>query len=102
MKSSGDTADTSVEEQLPDESLDLDQFWDAEWKKNLIDAAIERVKAKVNPKQYKIFHLHVVKKLSVKDVAKAMGVNVAQVYLARHRVSKLIEKEVRYLESKMI
>ena len=100
--SAGDTAHTSAEERMPDEGLNIEQFWEEDWKKNLVDAAIERVKQKVNPKQYKIFYLQTVKKLPVKEVAKAMGVNIAQVYLAKHRVAKWIEKDVRYLERKMI
>jgi hypothetical protein len=35
------------------------------------------------------------------EVAKTFEVNMAQVYLAKHRVAALVKKEVRSLEAKM-
>ena len=96
---SDDTTDISPAERVPDPaSLDLAAYWDSEWEKNLINAAIAKVKGIVNPKHYEIFYLHVVKKLSVPQVAASLGVNRAQIYLAKHRVAALIKKEVRRIE----
>ena len=90
-------------ERIPDPaSLDVEAYWNEEWQKNLVDAAIERVKTKASPKQYEIFYLHVVKKMSTTTVAATLNVNLAQVYLAKHRVSALVKKEVRRLETQMI
>jgi len=98
-----ETARTATIEQVPDpRSLDLDKRWDEEWQKNLVDAAIERVKRKANPKQYKIFYLHVIKKFPARQVADTLGVNLARVYLAKSRVSALVKKEVRRLEKQMV
>jgi RNA polymerase sigma-70 factor (ECF subfamily) len=80
---------------------DMAAFWDAEWQNNLMDAAVERVKQNVNPRLYEIFHLHVVRKLPAREVAKTLNVNVARVYLAKHRVTALVKKEVRRLELQM-
>jgi RNA polymerase sigma factor (sigma-70 family) len=97
-----ETARTATLNRIPDpESLQLDNRWEEEWQQNLVDAAIERVKPKVNPKQFKIFYLHVLKKFPVRQVAKTLNVNMAQVYLAKHRISKLIKKEFKYLETRM-
>jgi len=94
---------TATVERVPDpESLQLDNRWNQEWRRNLLDAAVESVKQKVNPRQYKIFYLHVVKKLPSRQVADALGVNLAQVYLAKSRVSALVKREVRRLEKRMI
>src|SRR5262249_36613968 len=50
-----ETARTSTLDRLPDPaSLDLTAYWNEEWQKNLVDAAIERVKKQVSPKQYEI------------------------------------------------
>jgi RNA polymerase sigma factor (sigma-70 family) len=98
-----DASQTSTMERIADPaSLNVDAYWNEEWQKNLIGAAIENIKQKVNPKQYEIFHLHVVKKLSVAKVTASLEVNRAQVYLATHRVSALVKKEVRRLETKMV
>jgi RNA polymerase sigma-70 factor (ECF subfamily) len=96
-------ARTSTAERVPDPaSFDLDALWDAEWQKNILDAAMERVKAKVNPRQYQMFYLNVVKQLPVAQVTRSLRVSAGQVYLAKHRISALIKKEVRVLETKMI
>ena len=96
---STDTSRTPVIERIPDpESLELDAVWDEEWQKNLMDAAMERVKRRIKPAHYQIFHLSAVRKLGPRRVAQTMGVSVAQVYLVKHRVAGLVKKEVRLLE----
>jgi RNA polymerase sigma-70 factor (ECF subfamily) len=98
VSSSDDTSRTPTVERVPDPaSMQMAAYWDQEWEKNLVDAAIERVKEKANPKQYEIFYLHVVKQLPAAKVAASLNVNVARVYLAKHRVSALVKKEVRRL-----
>jgi RNA polymerase sigma factor (sigma-70 family) len=90
---------TSLLERIPDpESLELDTLWEEEWRKNLIDAAMDRVKRRIKPEHYQIFYLSAARNLGLKRIAETMGVNVAQVYLVRHRVAKLIKKEVQVLE----
>jgi len=98
--SSDDTSRTDTVSRVPDPaSLNLDAVWDEEWRKNLVDAAIERVKQQVAPKQFQIFDLSVLKEVPVREVTKLLKVNPAQVYLARHRVSALVKKEVKRLEA---
>jgi RNA polymerase sigma factor (sigma-70 family) len=85
-------------ENIPDEGrMDLDELWEEEWKKNLMDSAIERVKKRADPKQYQLFDLAVFKEWPVLRIAKAMGVNPGKVYLAKHRVSVEIKKELQKL-----
>ena len=94
------SADTSLMAAAPepaDESFD--GVWEEEWQKNLIDAAIHRVKERVKPKQFQIFDLHVIKDWPLAMVKTPLGVNAAQVYLAKHRVTGLIRKEVKRLET---
>lgn len=94
------TSRTDTIARVPDPaSLELDAVWDEEWRKNLVDAAIERVKQQVSSKQFQIFDLAVLKDLRVREVTKLLKVNAAQVYLARHRVSALVKKEVARIET---
>jgi RNA polymerase sigma factor (sigma-70 family) len=103
VRRADETARTPTVERVPEPaSLNLNHRWNEEWQKNLVDAAIERVKRTVNPKAYKIFYLHVLKKIPAGRVAKALGVNIAQVYLAKSRVSALVKKEVRRLEGQSL
>ncbi|HEX4696652.1 MAG TPA: sigma-70 family RNA polymerase sigma factor [Candidatus Udaeobacter sp.] len=90
---------TATIERVPDSRIvDLDALWETEWKENLFEAAILRVKKKVEPKQFQIFDCYVRKEWPAQKVAERLGVNVGQVYLARHRVGSLLKKEIRALE----
>jgi RNA polymerase sigma factor (sigma-70 family) len=90
---------TATIERVPDSRIvDLDAVWEAEWKDNLLEAAIARVKKKVDPKQFQIFDCYARKEWSAQEVAARLRVNVGQVYLARHRVAALLKKEIKALE----
>ena len=90
---------TPTIERVPDSRIaDLDAVWEAEWKENVFEAAIARVKKKVEPKQFQIFDCYVRKEWPAQKVAQRLGVNVGQVYLARHRIGALLKKEIRALE----
>ena len=79
----------------------LDALWDAEWQKNLLDAAIDKVRRRLDPQKYQIFDFYVNKEWPSDDVAKAFGISIDQVYLAKHRVTEMITEEVKRLEMKM-
>ena len=90
---------TDLLQQLPDpESLAWQQEWDREWRANLMDAAIDRAKGKVPLKQFQIFYSNVVEDLPAARVAAAFGMSVALVYLAKHRVGRVVAAEFRRLE----
>jgi RNA polymerase sigma factor (sigma-70 family) len=96
---SADDRATATIERVPDSRvIDLDAIWETEWKANLVEAAIARVKRKIEPKQFQIFDCYVRKEWPAQKVAARLGVSVGQVYLARHRVGALLKKEVRALE----
>jgi DNA-directed RNA polymerase specialized sigma24 family protein len=59
---------------------------------------MEHVRRRANPEHYQIFHLHAVKGLGVRDVAKLTGASLAKVYVTYHRIAKLVKAEVRRLE----
>jgi len=95
-----DPARTAELERLPDPSGgDLDAVWDEEWTKHLLAAAVARVKRQVDAKHFQIFDCYVLKEWPVKDVARTFGVNAGQVYLIKHRLAALLEKEIRKLEA---
>jgi RNA polymerase sigma-70 factor (ECF subfamily) len=97
-RSSDDRATATIE-RVPDlRGVDLDDLWETEWKENLFEAAIARVKKKIEPKQFQIFDCYVRKEWPAQKVAERLGVNVGQVYLARHRVGALLKKEIRALQ----
>lgn len=79
---------------------ELETLWDQEWEQNLIDAAMERVKKKINAEHYQVFHLLLVKGHSPAKVASLLKINKAKVYLVKHRVAGLVRKEIQSLKSK--
>ncbi len=84
----------------PSAGAALDESWDEEWERNLVDAAMERVKLRVKPEHYQIFHLSAVKGLGTREVARMLQVNAGQIYLIRHRLAKEVKREVERLKQK--
>jgi len=83
---------------LPDE-LKTDFAWDREWKQNLADAAIEKLRRQLPARQYQIFDLHVLRKW---PVARAVGARCGHVYVIKFRVIALLKKEIQRLEKEFV
>ena len=97
------TARTATVEGVPDPAgSGIEAIWDEEWEQNLMSAATERVKRAVDPKQYQIFDLYVLKNWPARKVASTLRVNLGRVYLAKHRIGTMIKKEIKYLHTKPI
>ena len=102
-RSEPDQRRTATVERVPDPNSDeMERLWDQEWRGNLLEAAIVRVKKRVNAKQYQMFNLYVMMKWPMDQVKKTLGVSAAQVYMAKMRISRLIKREVGALEKTMI
>ena len=79
----------------------LERIWESEWKKSLTDRGIDKVKEKVSPRQYQIFDCYVVQGWEAEKVRDELGVSIAQVYLAKHRVGSILKKEIQKLEKEL-
>ena len=100
--SPAETARTSTVERVPDpRSLDLQQVWDEEWRNNVVELALEKLKGQVSTKHFQIFYLHVIKQQSTTKVAKALGVSTGQIYLAKHRLKSAFKKALTKLEREL-
>jgi len=100
---SGASTRTDTVERIPDQSLTrLETLWDEEWETNLLDAAMRKIKTKVDPKHYQVFDLHVRKGWPVAKVAKDMKINRTRVYFIKHRLGRLIKTEVLRLQIRPI
>ena len=88
---------------LPDPAgFDLQSVWEQEWERNLWEAAIARVKKEVTAQQFQMFDLYTIKEKSAPEVARQLNVPVAQVYLAKHRISSLLKKELTRLRNQVL
>ncbi len=99
----GTNRQTALTERIPDpQSLNLDEAYEEAWKRNLQEAALARVKAKVNPKQYQAFNLYVIKGVPVADITRLLGMSRNQVYLAKLRLTRLAADEAKRLERELV
>jgi RNA polymerase sigma factor (sigma-70 family) len=73
----------------------IDAMWEEEWEKSTFDAALAQVRAKVNPRHFQVFDYCVLKEWPASKVAAILGLNTAQVYLAKHRVAQAMKRAVR-------
>jgi RNA polymerase sigma-70 factor (ECF subfamily) len=98
----GDSGATPALERIPDpcSGAPLDATWEEEWERNLIGAAMDRVKLRVKPEHYQIFHLSAVKGLKLSEVARMLQVRIGQVYLVRHRLAAEVRREVERLKER--
>ena len=102
VRTAGDTTEdrTATVERIPDATVDqLNGMWEEDWRSAVLQAALQKVKARANLKDCQMFELAVLRQWPAKEVARAMSVSVARVYLAKHRVAPLVKKEVAQLES---
>jgi RNA polymerase sigma-70 factor (ECF subfamily) len=95
---SDDTGSTATLDRIPDPAgVELESVWQAEWEKHLLTTALEQVKRQVSPRQYQMFDLHELQKLSVQDTARTVQTSAASVYMAKYRVGRLLRKALKKL-----
>jgi len=69
--------------------------WEEEWERRILAEAVTRVRGAANPKHFQIFDYCVLKEWPASKVARLLGLNAAQVYLAKHRVSQAVKRAAR-------
>ena len=88
------TGETPAIERFAGAEDSPDVLWEEEWKANLLDRALKRVRSQVSARSYQIFHLSTVKGWTVDQIKEALRTGRTQIYLARHRVGRLVKKEI--------
>lgn len=101
LPSSEDESRTSEVERVADPAANLESLWEEAWQRNLFEAAIERIKVQVEPKEFQIFELHVLREWPVKRVAQRLHTTQAHVYYAKYKVSRLVQRETKALAKTM-
>jgi RNA polymerase sigma-70 factor (ECF subfamily) len=86
---------SSAEEVKEDEHFE--QLWDRDWERNLMQAALDRVKMRANPQEYQIFSFCTLQNKGAAETARVLNLSRARVYLACHRMSREAKKEVARL-----
>ena len=79
----------------------MEANWDSDWERSILQTALERTKLRVNQGHYQIYDLCVHEGMSAPAVAHALEINVARVYLARHRVKQVVKAELEKLRGEI-
>jgi RNA polymerase sigma factor (sigma-70 family) len=91
-------ASSALDLLLDPASSHLEALWNEEWHRALLSMARAMVKRRVGVKQYRMFEMYVLQQSPMKTVTKSLGVNPAQVYMAKYRITRLLKKELKNLE----
>ncbi|MBL9199786.1 MAG: sigma-70 family RNA polymerase sigma factor [Opitutaceae bacterium] len=91
---------TATAERIPDDAAP-DAGWDDEWRKHVLDAALDRLARRINPRHFQAFDLYVRQNWPVLKVARELGLGPATVYLIGHRVKQQLKVEVAQLEARL-
>src|SRR5262245_26744196 len=95
------SGDTSVLEQLQSVAArdDLAARIETEFDKELLETALGRARQRVAATTWEAFRLAALDQVPPQEVADKLGIRVSQVYLAKHRVQKVVQEEIRALEA---
>ena len=69
-------------------------LWEQDWERNLINAAVDRVKNRIDPWHFQVFSFCVLQKKGAAETARVLNIGRPRVYLINHRVSKELTKEI--------
>lgn len=99
---SDDSSRTAMLEQLPDQARPaLEAVWQEEWEQNLVSVALERVKQLVSAKQFLLFYQQAYKEWPAPKVAEQYGVSLAQAYMAKYRVGRVLKRELKKMQKEL-
>ncbi len=82
-------------------SCELDTVWESEWRQHLLDRALRRVQEVVTARSIQIFQLSAVQGWSTEEIAGSLAISRARVYLARHRVGRMVAREIEAMKKEL-
>ena len=86
---------------VPDDALaDLERRMEDAFDRELLRLAMRRVEQRVQPQTWRAFQIMAIENRTGAQAAQELKMSVAQVFVARHRVQKSLEEEVRLLKEK--
>jgi RNA polymerase sigma factor (sigma-70 family) len=91
---------TPPEGRIPDPAAnELETLWETEWKAHLVESALAKVRQHAGAQHYQIFYLQAIKQVPPAKIAETLGVSVDQVYLVKHRLSKLFDEALEVADT---
>lgn len=96
-RGAADTAMLTVLEQAPARD-DLLARMDAEYDRELLELAMQRIRRRVEPQTWQAFELLALQRLSGTEAADRLGMPVGSLFAARSKVQRLLREEIARLE----
>jgi RNA polymerase sigma factor (sigma-70 family) len=93
-------AATATVERIADPAR-VDEGWDLEWRRHLLEAATTRLSRRVKARHYQAFDLYVRQQVPAAQVAASVGMSAAAVYLVSHRITLQLKREVTLLRQQL-
>lgn len=78
--------------------IDLERRIEEAFDRELFAAAMQRIRGRVKPSTWDAFRLTAIEGLPGAQVGRELGMAVAHVFVARHRVQKMLQEEIRVLQ----
>ena len=82
-----------------DAFADLEKQMEGAFEHEVLELAMRRVEQRVKPTTWEAFRLTHVENLSGAEAARRLNIPVSQVFVAKHRIVKLLKKEVHGLKA---
>ncbi len=86
----------------PPPDAEIDAAWETEWRENFFQAALAWIRPRANPKQYQAFDYCVLQGVKPGQAARLLGLSAPQIYLAKHRISSMVKRVARKLETEAL
>jgi RNA polymerase sigma factor (sigma-70 family) len=78
---------------------DLNKQLEDAFDRELLEVAMRRIKGRTKASNWEAFHLTAIEGLSGAEAALKLGMPVGHVFVAKHRIQKLLQDEVRILKN---
>lgn len=94
------SGDSKIVELLSSQAAQDDflQQLEAEWKVELLEEAMRLVQLRAQPHTWEAFRLMAQENLSGAEVAERLNMKIGAVWVARSRIQKMLQEEIRILE----
>ncbi len=80
---------------------DVEEALEADARRRLLQAALDRLRNRLNPRDLQIFHHLAIEEWPVTKVAGFYGIRPALVYVIRHRVGRQLRQELERIERQL-
>ena len=78
----------------------LEEAWDREWRRHLLNMAVAELKGRVQPETYLAFEMYALQNRPAQEVANFLNISIASVYTAKNRCAAALREIIDNLEEK--